>query len=69
HCSAEPAAKAILNGLGLTPLLFAGMKLGEGTGAVCLLPLLDAALAVYHGSVSFDQAGIEPYVPQQEDSR
>ena len=69
HCSAEPAAKAILNGLGLTPLLFAGMKLGEGTGAVCLLPLLDAALAVYNGSARFEEAGIDPYVTQEGDSR
>ena len=69
HCSAEPAAKAILNGLGLPPLMFADMKLGEGTGAVCLLPLLDAALAVYDGSVRFEQAGIDPYVRQEGDSR
>ena len=40
------------------------MKLGEGTGAVCMLPLLDMALAVYHGSVSFAETGIEQYVPQ-----
>lgn len=69
HCSAEPAAEAILNELGLKPLLFAEMKLGEGTGAVCLLPLLDAALAVYNGSVRFEEAGIDPYVTQEGDSR
>ena len=45
------------------------MKLGEGTGAVCMLPLLDAALSVYNGSVSFDDAGIGRYVPQQGDER
>lgn len=69
HCSAEPVAKAILKELGLDPILFADMKLGEGTGAVCLLPLLDAALAVYHGSATFADAGVAQYTVQQGDSR
>jgi len=64
HCSKEPVAKAILERLGLEPILFADMKLGEGTGAVCMLPLLDMALSVYHGSVSFSETGIAQYVPQ-----
>ena len=64
HCSAEPVAKAILSSLGLQAFLFADMKLGEGTGAVCMLPLFDAALSVYHGSVLFRDTGIEQYVPQ-----
>lgn len=64
HCSKEPVAQAILNELGLEPILYADMKLGEGTGAVCMLPLLDMALAVYHGSVSFSETGIEQYTPQ-----
>lgn len=64
HCSKEPVAEAILDELGLSAILFADMKLGEGTGAVCMLPLLDMALAVYHGSVSFADAGVEQYTPQ-----
>ena len=64
HCSKEPVAQAILDELGLSAILFADMKLGEGTGAVCMLPLLDMALAVYHGSVSFSETGIEQYTPQ-----
>ncbi len=64
HCSKEPVARAILDALGLSAILFADMKLGEGTGAVCMLPLLDMALAVYHGSVSFSEAGVEQYTPQ-----
>ncbi len=63
HCSKEPVARAILAELGLEPVLFADMKLGEGTGAVCMLPLLDMALSVYHGSVSFAETGIGQYVP------
>ena len=68
HCSKEPVAQAILNELGLDPILFADMKLGEGTGAVCMLPLLDMALSVYNGSVSFSETGIEQYVPQGGES-
>lgn len=64
HCSKEPVAQAILNELGLDAILYADMKLGEGTGAVCMLPLLDMALAVYHGSVSFSETGIAQYTPQ-----
>ena len=64
HTSAEPAAAAILEELGLTAILHAGMKLGEGTGAVCVMPLLDMALSVYHNSAAFTDTGIEQYQPQ-----
>ena len=64
HCSAEPVARAVLKELDLEPLLFAEMKLGEGTGGVCMLPLLDAALAVYHGAARFSDTGIEQYQHQ-----
>ena len=42
------------------PVIDARMRLGEGTGAVCLVPLLDAALALYNGT-TFDAEGIEAY--------
>ncbi|MBQ6545897.1 MAG: nicotinate-nucleotide--dimethylbenzimidazole phosphoribosyltransferase [Lachnospiraceae bacterium] len=64
HVSAEPAARHILDALQLSPLLYADMKLGEGTGAVCLLPLLDMALAVYDHAVKFEETGIAQYTPQ-----
>jgi len=64
HVSAEPAGMTVLNALGLTPLIRAEMRLGEGTGAVALLPLLDMALAVYHGMCTFEDTGIEAYTPQ-----
>jgi len=46
--------------LGLDPVLHAGMHLGEGTGAVCLVPLLDMALSLY-GGTTFRQTGIKAY--------
>ena len=64
HVSREPAAGMLLDALSLKPLITAEMRLGEGTGAVALLPLLDLALAVYHGSSSFSDIGIEAYTPQ-----
>lgn len=64
HVSEEPAAIMLLETLGLKPMITAGMRLGEGTGAVALLPLLDMALAVYQGSSSFSDIGMEAYTPQ-----
>ena len=63
HCSEEPAAKRVLAALNKYPIIFANMRLGEGTGGVCLLPMLDMALAVY-GGTTFDEVGIEAYTPQ-----
>ena len=61
HVSSEPAGKIMLESLGFGPLITAGMRLGEGTGAVAALPLLDMALAVYHGSSSFSDIGMAAY--------
>ena len=64
HCSAEPAARLVLEALGKAPLITAGLHLGEGTGAVASIPLWDMALAVYSGCYSFAEGGIAPYTPQ-----
>lgn len=64
HVSAEPAGLRVLRELGLKPLICAEMRLGEGTGAVAALPLLDMALAVYHSSASFAALGMDGYTPQ-----
>ena len=64
HVSAEPAGRLILDALGKKPLITAGMRLGEGTGAVAAIPLLDMALALYDHGTTFDGTGIEAYTPQ-----
>ena len=64
HCSAEPAARMVLEALGKAPIITAGLHLGEGTGAVASIPLWDMALAVYGGCYSFAEGGIAPYTPQ-----
>ena len=64
HVSGEPAGRTVLDALELEPVICAGMRLGEGTGAVAALPLLDLTLAVYNSSSSFDELGIDSYTPQ-----
>lgn len=46
HLSAEPGHRAALHALGLEPLLEWEMRLGEGSGALVALPLLDSAAAL-----------------------
>lgn len=66
HMSREPAMVRIMEELNLQPILHADMALGEGTGAVALIPLLDMALRVYHGPHTFDDLGMDAYTPQEE---
>jgi nicotinate-nucleotide--dimethylbenzimidazole phosphoribosyltransferase len=58
HVSAEPGAIWVLEALGLTPIIHANMRLGEGTGAVALIPLLDQIIAVYHDLMTFADIGM-----------
>lgn len=64
HVSAEPAGRMILDRLGKKPLITAEMRLGEGTGAVAAMPLLDMALALYRDGTTFDGCGIPAYTPK-----
>ena len=63
HVSAEPAGHLLLAALDKKPLITAEMRLGEGTGAVAAMPLLDMALAVYAGCYTFSESGIPTYLP------
>ena len=61
HVSKEPAAKDLLSALGLEPLITANMHLGEGTGAVAAIPLLDMALKVFYEMPTFQDIEMEAY--------
>lgn len=61
HSSKESAEDLILDRLGLSAVIRADMCLGEGTGGVMLLPLLDAALAVYNEMATFEDIDVEEY--------
>ena len=63
HVSKEPAARMILDKLGVSATLHADMCLGEGTGAVAYFPILDMACAVYNGMSTFQEVHIEEYKP------
>lgn len=58
HRSAEPGHGAALAFLGLTPLLDWEMRLGEGTGALVALPLLDSAAALLTKVARLDELGV-----------
>ena len=61
HVSSEPAGRLLLEKIGLSAPINAGFHLGEGTGGVMLLPLLDGALAVYNSAHRFDDMNMERY--------
>jgi nicotinate-nucleotide--dimethylbenzimidazole phosphoribosyltransferase len=58
HRSAEPGAGAVLDFLGLRPLLDLDLRLGEGTGACLALPLVQASARILNEMATFDQAGV-----------
>jgi nicotinate-nucleotide--dimethylbenzimidazole phosphoribosyltransferase len=58
HLSPEPGHALVLAELGLRPLLDLGLRLGEGSGALLALPLLDASLALLSDMATFDAAGV-----------
>jgi nicotinate-nucleotide--dimethylbenzimidazole phosphoribosyltransferase len=58
HRSAEPGHDAALARLGLTPLLDLGMRLGEGTGAVLAMHLVDASARIINEMATYAEAGV-----------
>lgn len=61
HVSKEPAGQMLLDALELSPLLTCDMCLGEGSGAVAVIPVLEMGLRVYHQMGTFDDVHIEQY--------
>jgi nicotinate-nucleotide--dimethylbenzimidazole phosphoribosyltransferase len=58
HRSEEPGHQLLLSHLKLTPVLNLGMRLGEGTGAVLAMPVIESAIALYHQMATFTSAGV-----------
>ena len=63
HHTAEPAGALLEQALDIHPILDAHMALGEGTGAVLMFGLLDAAASLYCNGNTFDDSNIEAYQP------
>jgi nicotinate-nucleotide--dimethylbenzimidazole phosphoribosyltransferase len=55
HRSTEPGASAVLEHLGLDPLLDLGMRLGEGTGALLAVPVVQAAARIITEMATIDE--------------
>lgn len=58
HRSAELGHGIALHALGLQPLLDLQMRLGEGSGAALVLPIVRAALALHREMATFAEAGV-----------
>jgi nicotinate-nucleotide--dimethylbenzimidazole phosphoribosyltransferase len=58
HRSVEPGHQIMLDHLGLKPLFNLQMRLGEGTGAVLGMGLLEAGWRIYREMATFAEAGV-----------
>ena len=61
HCGDESGHKAMLDAIGAKPLLHLGLRLGEGTGALCAFPIIDSAVRMMNEMNDFDNAQITKY--------
>ncbi|MCR4687380.1 MAG: nicotinate-nucleotide--dimethylbenzimidazole phosphoribosyltransferase [Lachnospiraceae bacterium] len=64
HMGRECLCKKVSENLGLKPVINGDMALGEGTGAVMMLSLLDNVLEVYNRAANFDEIKIDNYKRQ-----
>lgn len=58
HRSTEPAHAAALSRMELDPVVDYGLRLGEGTGALLALPIVQAAIATLAEMATFGEAGV-----------
>jgi nicotinate-nucleotide--dimethylbenzimidazole phosphoribosyltransferase len=58
HCSEEPGHRAMLQHLGLKPILDLGMRLGEGTGGALAMSVIEGASHIFKEVLTFEEAGV-----------
>jgi len=61
HCGDESGHRRMLDSLDAHPLLQLGMRLGEGTGALCAYPIIDSAVRMTNEMNNFQNANITKY--------
>ena len=61
HCGDESGHRRMLDIVNAKPLLSLGLRLGEGTGALCAYPLIDSAVRMINEMNNFDNAKITKY--------
>ncbi len=59
HLSEEPGHSVTLEAMGIQPVLHMRMRLGEGTGAALVMPIVDAALKILHEMATFEEARVD----------
>jgi nicotinate-nucleotide--dimethylbenzimidazole phosphoribosyltransferase len=63
HRTTEPGHRLLLEHLGLKPLIDLEMRLGEASGALVALPILDAAANLFNRMKTFSEAGLPDQTP------
>lgn len=58
HVSQESGHTLALEALGISPLIDFEMRLGEGSGAALVVPLLQSAIALHNEMATFESAGV-----------
>jgi nicotinate-nucleotide--dimethylbenzimidazole phosphoribosyltransferase len=61
HQGDESGHRLMLEGIGARPLLSLGLRLGEGTGALCAYPIVDSAVRMMREMNNFERAHITKY--------
>ena len=61
HCGDESGHQRMLSLMNAQPLLHLGMRLGEGTGALCAYPIIESAVRMVNEMNNFDNAHITKY--------
>ena len=61
HCGDESGHQRMLDIVKAKPLLHLGLRLGEGTGALCAFPIIDSAVRMMNEMNNFDNAKITKY--------
>ncbi len=69
HVSKEPAGELVLKALGLEPVVTADMCLGEGTGALTMVPMIRMAAEVYNKMEVFEDTVIAPYEDYSDEGK
>ena len=61
HCGDESGHRLMLERMGAKPLLSLGLRLGEGTGALCAFPIIDSAVRMLNEMGNFEDNKITKY--------
>jgi nicotinate-nucleotide--dimethylbenzimidazole phosphoribosyltransferase len=64
HCSGEPGHRYLLRYIGIKPILDLEMRLGEGTGAVLAMPVIESACRLFSEMATFSSAGVSGANPR-----